>query len=161
MNPWTPVLVSGFVALVGVGGNAVLIAFFLGKMRATQDGFEKLFRAYQDFTAQTLAGLAARMAQLDRSGDASATDRARMNVRLDQLERGSGETRELRDELMKLSARAELHHRELDLGVARLRRSSAQMQRQIATLATGRAGVAFTTEPFGPPRAGPTQGDDR
>lgn len=152
MTPaWAPVLVSVLVALLGVGGNAVLVAFFLGKLRATQDGFEKLFRAYQDVTTHALTELAARMRHVDASGDASAVDRARLNVRLDQLEAAAGEARDLRDELMKLSARGDLQHRDLAQAVARLRRTQAQTQRQIASLATGRAGVVFTSEPFGPP----------
>jgi hypothetical protein len=152
-DPWFSALLSLAVALLGVGGNAVLVAFFLGKLRATQDGFEKLFEAYQAFIGHTLATLGSRMSAFDAFGDASATDRARINVRLDQLERGAEETRSLRDEVMKLSARAEVQHRELGGEVSRLRRSTVQIQRQIASLATGRAGVAFTTEPFGPPSA--------
>ena len=155
-SPWLSPMVSLSVALLGVGGNAVLVAFFLGKLRAAQDGFEKLFRAYQEFTGHTLAALGARMSVMDASGDASATDRARINVRLDQLERGADEVRRIRDEVMKLSARADLQHRELGGEVGRLRRSTVQIQRQIASLATGRAGVAFTSEPFGP---APSQGD--
>ena len=155
-DPWFSALLSLGVALLGVGGNAVLVAFFLGKLRATQDGFEKLFGAYQEFIAHTLGALAARMSAFDASGDASATDRARINVRLDQLERGADDVRRLRDEVMKLSARGEIQHRELGGEVSRLRRSTVQIQRQIASLATGRAGVAFTSEPFGP---SPSQGD--
>jgi len=119
--------------------NAVVVAMAFATLRQTVRGL-----------TDAIGKLDGRMAAFDLFSDQSSNDRTRINVRLDQLERGQGDAREARDELMRLSARVEVQHRGLDESLARLRRTTTQLQRQIASLATGRAGVAFTTEPFGP-----------
>lgn len=119
--------------------NAVIVAAAFATLRQTVRGL-----------TEAIQKLDGRMAAFDAFCDQSSNDRTRINVRLEQLERGQGDARELRDELMRLSARVEVQHRGLDDSLARLRRTTTQLQRQVASLATGRAGVAFTTEPFGP-----------
>lgn len=119
--------------------NAVVVAMAFATLRQTVRGL-----------TDAIGKLDGRMAAFDSFSDQSSNDRARINVRLDQLERAQGDARDLRDELMRLSARVEVQHRGLDETLARLRRTTTQLQRQLASLATGRAGVAFTTEPFSP-----------
>ena len=119
--------------------NAVVVGMAFATLRQTVRGL-----------TEAIQKLDGRMAAFDAFCDGSSNDRTRINVRLDQLERGQGDARDLRDEMMRLSARVEVQHRGLDQSLARLGRTTTQLQRQVASLATGRAGVAFTTEPFGP-----------
>ena len=121
--------------------NAVVVGMALATLRQTVRGL-----------TEAIHKLDGRMAGFDGFCDQSSNDRARINVRLDQLERGADDLRRLRDELAALSARSDARSRELEAGGQRLRRALGQLQRQIANLATGRAGVAFTSEPFTPPQ---------
>lgn len=153
MSPWVSVAVTVVIGTLGLGCNAVLIAFFLGKMRQQQAGFEQMFSAYQGFqrtimeqlastTRQAIDALNAKASEFDAFADGSAHDRARLNVRMEQVEANTSALRGLHDTVLTMNTRQEMAHQAQREASERMQRDITGLQRQVANIAASGLGSA-------------------
>jgi chromosome segregation ATPase len=130
--------------------QGALIAFFLGKMRESQVGAKALFDSYQGFQAtlieqfrlhqeQSLATLGRRMDDFEEFGSGSATDRARLNVRLEQVERNTAGVQALGMDMAGQRERAKAEHEHQNRELESIKRELKNIHAQIRNLATGTA----------------------
>lgn len=144
MSPWIPLIVTIIIAIVGLAGQGVLVAFFLGKMRERQVGQELLVDSFQKFTEQTVAALMTRLGQFDSMQTESVKDRAALNARLTNLETNTAGLGHLREEFITYRATQTEHGKRLESDLARVGQGVESLQRQMANLVSGRAGQVTT-----------------
>lgn len=164
MSPWVPVVVSAVVVLVGFATNAALIAFFLGKMKATADGQSALFAAYQESqkvlletfrqaVADAVRRLEERLDEYDAHAIGSAKDRANFAIRLQQVEENTHGLRDHDIRFAKLEERTGLEHAAAKTSIERLDRRLENLAAQVANLARGGANSVYRTDD--PPAVSP------
>ncbi len=96
VSPWLPVVISGFVVVVGVGVHVSTFAFFSGRMKAGQEATNAL-----------VAGLISRMDTFDRAALARAEERGNLDARLEHVEKNTAGMGAIELNLVRLSERFE------------------------------------------------------
>lgn len=129
MESWLPFAISAAMALLSVGVNVVLVAFFLGKTKATQDGQAALFAAYQKsqetlldsfrlYLSDTISGLRREIERFSSFSDSSRVSQAELNQRLTQIEKNVDGMARLREDLIRIGGRFDEHAGRTDETVA-------------------------------------------
>lgn len=132
------------VALMGIVGNAVVVAFFLGKLRERQSGQEQLVAAFQGFMNQTINALLSRLNSFDALASDSVADRASLNARMAAVEHNTQGMQGLRDSVTKLDATFSSHANRAEADMKKVSMGVESLQRQMANIASGRAGTVTT-----------------
>lgn len=140
ISPWVPVIVTVILGLAGLGIQALLLAYFIGKMKQQQTGQEALVKVFQDFTEKAISALTERLANLDKFATSSQADRAALNARLQAVERNTDGLQNLRETFsghaaafLAFKENAEAHQGKVD-------RELNGIHRQLANIAMGRVG---------------------
>ena len=135
MHPWVPVIVTIGLGLAGLGVQGLLLAFFLGRMKAHQEGQAQLINAFQTFTERAIDSLTERMRRADDlTADANA-DWAGLNARLKSLEQATDGLPRFREEFAAFEATSRGHHDRVESDLDRLNSGMDSLQRQVAQLA--------------------------
>jgi hypothetical protein len=159
LSPWVPVIISGLLGTVGLGAQAVLVAFFLGKLRSQQDGQRDLFNAYQQsqktlsetqaaatgallaaFTEQfrmAIQGFQTRLGDFETWNDKHRVNAAEIDVRLGAVERNTENSRQAAENLIRLQTQFEAFVATWSKADERTQRDLTSLQRQMANVATG------------------------
>ena len=135
MHPWIPVVVTIVLGGLGLTVQGLLLAFFLGRMKAHQEGQAQLINAFQTFTERAIDSLTERMRRADDlTADANA-DRASLNARLKSLEQSTDGLPRFREEFAAFEAGTRGHQERVESDLARLNSGIDSLQRQVAQLA--------------------------
>jgi len=135
VHPWVPVIVTIGLGLAGLGVQGLLLAFFLGRMKAHQEGQAQLINAFQTFTERAIDSLTERMRRADDlTADANA-DRASLNARLKSLEQSTDGLPRFREEFAAFEAGTRGHQERVESDLSRLNSGMDSLQRQVAQLA--------------------------
>lgn len=162
LSPWVPVIISALLGIVGLGAQAVLVAFFLGKLRSQQDGQRDLFNAYQQsqktltetqtaatgallqaFTQQftaAIAGFQTRLGDFESWNDKHRVNAAEIDVRLGAVERNTENSRQGAENLIRLQTRFDSFVEAWGKADERTQRDLTSLQRQMANVATNGGG---------------------
>lgn len=174
LSPWVPVIISGLLGAVGLGAQAVLVAFFLGKLRSQQDGQRDLFNAYtasqktladaqaaataallgaftQQFT-DAIRGFQVRLGDFETWNDKHRVNAAEIDVRLGAVERNTENSRQGAENLIRLQTRFDGFVEQWTKADERTQRDLQSLQRQMANVASG-AGDRVVELPSRAPRA--------
>lgn len=188
LSPWVPVIISGLLGIVGLGAQAVLVAFFLGKLRSQQDGQRDLFNAYTAsqktlsetqtaatgallaaFTSQfqmAIQGFQTRLADFETWNDKHRVSAAEIDVRLGAVERNTEQSRAGAENLIRLQTMFDAFVGTWSKADERTQRDLQSLQRQMANVAAHGGGVLVELPPTAPAQAvrarrapvGPPQG---
>lgn len=131
MDSATPLTLQVVLALVALGGQAAMFAYFLGKMRGANDLF----------TAQ-IATVTAAIAALQTFREETVGDGANLAARLAALEKADDVYQRLRDEFIAHRATSTAQHAQQDEALARLSRQVENVHAQMAGIARDAAAVA-------------------
>lgn len=134
-SPWIPVLLSLGFGLSGFVIQALLFAYFLGRMKAQQESQKDLVETLKSFTSQALDGLNARMSKVDTFTATASTERAGLSARLKGVEDKTEGLPAFREEFAGFSARTIAHQERLESDVRRVSDGVTSLQRQVGNLA--------------------------
>lgn len=135
MHPWVPVLVTISLGLTGLGIQGLLLAFFLGRMKAHQEGQSALVAAFQSFTEKAITQLGTRMEKVDAFTAESQADRATLTARVRGIEQNTEGLPMLREQFARHAAKAEAHQERMESDLVRANSGIESLQRQVAQLA--------------------------
>lgn len=135
VHPWVPVLVTITLGVAGLGVQGLLLAFFLGRMKAHQEGQAQLISAFQTFTEKAIDTLTDRMARADDLASAANADRAGLDARLKSVEQSTDGLPKFREDFAAFEATARAHHRRVEADLARIHSGMESLQRQVGQLA--------------------------
>ncbi len=135
MHPWVPVLVTISLGALGLGVQGLLLAFFLGRMKAHQEGQTVLVQTFQRFTEQAIVALTDRMAKVDSFTAESHASSATFAARLAAIEQATDGLPRFREEFAAFSATTKAHHERVEHDLGRLGSACDSLQRQVAQLA--------------------------
>lgn len=135
MHPWVPVLVTISLGLAGLGAQGLLVAFFLGRMKAHQEGQAALVGAFQNFTEKAISQLSARMEKVDAFTAESHASAATLAARLAGVEQSTDGLPRFREEFASFSAATKAHQGRVEHEMSRLGTGVDSLQRQVASLA--------------------------
>jgi hypothetical protein len=174
LSPWVPVIISALLGITGLGAQAVLVAFFLGKLRSQQDGQRDLFNAYtasqktlsetqSAATAQLLAafteqfklaiqGFQNRLGDFESWNDKHRVNAAEIDVRLGAVERNTESGRQQAENLIRLQTMFDAFVATWTKADERTQRDLQSLQRQMANVATG-AGDRIVELPTAAPKS--------
>jgi chromosome segregation ATPase len=123
------------LGIAGLGVQGLLLAFFLGRMKAHQEGQTALVAAFQNFTEKAISQLATRMEKVDAFTAESQADRATLTARVKGIEQNTDGLPLLREQFARHVARSEAHQERLEADLARANTGIESLQRQVAQLA--------------------------
>lgn len=135
MHPWTPVIVTLVLGLVGLGIQGLLLAYFVGRMKENQLGQAQLVETFQAFTTKTIDALLTRMAAVDGMLSAAGADRAGIHQRLQGIERDTNGLQDDRQAFAAFRATTEAHQERTEAELSRILMALEGQQRQLANLA--------------------------
>lgn len=157
LSPWVPVIISGVVGACGLGAQAVLVAFFLGKLRSQQDAQRDLFNAYTAsqktlsetqsaataallaaFTEQfrmAIQGFQSRLGDFETWNDKHRVTAAEIDVRLGAVERNTENSRQGAENLIRLQTMFDAFVTTWTKADERTQRDLQSLQRQMANVA--------------------------
>ena len=163
LSPWVPVIISGLLGIIGLGAQAVLVAFFLGKLRSQQDGQRDLFNAYTAsqktlsetqaaataallaaFTEQfrmAIQGFQTRLGDFETWNDKHRVNAAEIDVRLGAVERNTENSRQGAENLIRLQTMFDAFVATWTKADERTQRDLQSLQRQMANVAAHGGGV--------------------
>lgn len=147
-SPWIPVLVTVFLGLCGLGLQGIIFAFFMGKMKVSQEITEKL-----------VDGLVQRMNTTADEERGRAREDGALGARLDQVQQQTAGIEHLRETVTRLDERFAGFSGRVDEGHEALRRDLTGLQRQLGALVSGSAGAVV--EIHRPGRTARSKKDDR
>lgn len=134
-TPWTPVIVTIVLGIMGLAIQGLLLAYFLGRMKEHQAGQAALVQAFQRFTEGALGALTERMSRMDSFTAESQAHRSELAARLSALELSVKGLPEFRESFAGFRAKTEGHQKRVEADLDRLNHSSDALQRQLAQLA--------------------------
>ena len=140
MSPWTPVIVTVVLGISGLGIQALLLAYFIGKMKEQQNGQKELVAVFQEFTREAIGALTDRMRDLDKMAMSAGSDRASITARLTAVERNTDGLQSLRESFARHEGAFESFKGNVESHNAKVDRELTGIHAQLANLATGRAG---------------------
>lgn len=140
MPEWVPVIITVALGLAGLGVQALLLAYFLGRMKAQQEGAEALIATFRDFTRQAIAQLTERLDAVDEFATKSREHRAQLDARLGGVERNTEGLQGVRESMAALTATFTAHRERNESDMAHVNRSLEGVQRQLGNMMTGGAG---------------------
>lgn len=150
MSPWVPVAITVVLGVMGLGIQALLLAYFIGKMKEQQNGQKSLVEAFQKFTDQAIASLVGRIASLDDVTTESKVSHAALNARLMTVEHNTEGLQTLRETFAGHAATFLAFKERMESDSAAMKREMAVANRQLANIATGRVGEVVELEATGP-----------
>jgi hypothetical protein len=140
LPPWVPVFITVALGMIGLGIQACLLAYFLGKMKEHQAGSQALVDAFKEFTNLAIANLTQRLDGVDEFANVSRLDRGAMTARLQSVERNTEGLQGLREGMAGLTATFQAHRERTESDLAHVNRSLEGLQRQLANLVSGGSG---------------------
>lgn len=139
MSPWVPVFVTVALGLTGLGIQALLLAYFIGKMKEQQTGQRELVGVFQKFTDKAIGALTDRMGALDKMNAESGSDRATLGARLTAVERNTDGLQSLRETFAGHSAAFQAFKERSEGHQGKVDRELAGIHRALGNIAMGRA----------------------
>lgn len=135
-----PIVVSLGIFLVTTALQGIGFAFFLGKMREQQNNHSTLMTAWETNQKAVMEALLARMAKGEDKDSESATDRAKLNLRVDNVEREVRAMARVRDDVIRLDTKFGEHARNTSEGMAQQKNILEGLQRGLANMMQRRPG---------------------
>lgn len=135
MHPWVPVLVTIALGALGLGVQGLLLAFFLGRMKAHQESQATLVSTFQRFTERAIEALTSRMEKVDAFTAESHASAATLSARLGSVEQSTDGLPRFREEFAAFSASTKAHQVRVEHDLERMSAGVDSLQRQVAHLA--------------------------
>ena len=128
MPSWVPVI-------VGLVLQALMLAYFLGRMKAQQEGQRELVDAFKKFAGDAIDRLTARADAADNATTEAVKERASLASRMRSVEQSTDGLPKFREEFAGFSAATTQRLTHIESELKRVAVASEGIQRQVANLA--------------------------
>lgn len=128
MPSWVPVI-------VGLVLQALMLAYFLGRMKAQQEGQRELVETFKKFAGDAIDRLTARADAADLATTEAIRERASLSSRMRSVEQSTDGLPKFREEFAGFSGSTTQRLSHIESEMKRLAIASEGIQRQVANLA--------------------------
>lgn len=131
-----PTWVINLIAMgVTLSVQVAAIAFFLGKMKAYQEGNAKLVSVIQGFADERLRSMGERVGHLDNFTREAAQTFSSFDARLSELQSNTRDLPAFRERFAAFEAKSIAHDERMDMETQRTHTAIESLQRQVGSLA--------------------------
>lgn len=121
--------------IVGLALQGLMLAYFLGRMKAQQEGQRELIDAFKAFATSAIDRLSSRADASDAATTEAVKERASLSSRVRAIELSTDGLPRFREDFIAFSSTSQTTMVHVEKEVKRLANACEGMQRQIANLA--------------------------